>query len=931
MTSSRSIRGVFLKQLFSFQQSLKIPAIGFDFVFSADISYIHLIWKSRERHHEGAMMRKYYSKTTILLSVFLLSLLFFPGYQAFSQNITSPEDHFGFQVGADYHLIDYEQAVEYWKKLEAESPRIRLFEYGKSSDGRPMVLAAVSAEENLAKLDRYKEISKRLSLVKGLSEEEAELLAAQGKAIVWIDGGLHATEVAPAQHIIQLTYDLIHADSPKMKNILDNVICLLVLPNPDGMDMVAEWYGKNLNTPYETCPLPWLYQRYIGHDNNRDSYMMSVAETQNINHVVNHDWYPHIFYNHHQRSPFPTLIFIPPDCEPTNPNLHPLLLRWQNFIGAAIAMAFESEGKQGVISRFLFDTWYPGYVTQICDFHNIISTFSETFLFSYASPRFYSVRDFPPEYRDFTTSLFFTNPWQGGWWRLRDAVEYCLTSSKAVLDIAAKHREEILYAKYAMGKETTERYKNEPPFGWIIPLQQRDPGVTTDLLNKLITLDIDVYQAEEPFKADGIDYPGGTYILPTSQPFGRLLKTLFEIQVYPDLRKYPFLWQSIVEPIELKIPPLQSYDVLGWTLPLQMGVKTVTMNTPVQVKMNQCQKVSLPKGGLSGTGHYGYLIPYETNNAVKAINRTLKEGADVYWSKASFNSSGKNSSRHFSAGTLIIPQTSISDVKMRAIAEDLDLQVSRISKPAVETIKLKKPRLALYQSWTANIDEGWTRLILENYGFPYTSVHNAEIRAGGLENRFDTIILPSQSPGSIINGHRKGTMPPEYVGGILDSGMNNLKSFVESGGTLVAMDAACDLPIEKFHLPVTDITKKLKPDEFFASGLLLNVVFDQNHPVAFGMPEETAGFYAQSPVFQTWAASEDKSEVKIIGRYPGENIMLSGWMLGENYLRNKAAAVEVKMGKGKIILLGFNVQHRGQTAATFKLLFNSLFYSALSN
>ncbi len=870
-------------------------------------------------------------KTAKFLTAFILSLLFFPGNRAFAQDITSTKDYFGFRVGADYHLIDYEKAMEYLRKLEAESPRIKLFEYGKSSDGKPMILAVVSSEENMAKLDHYKEISKRLSLVKGLSVEEAEQLAAEGKAIVWIDGGLHATEVAPAQHIIQLAYDLVTANSHKMNNILDNVICMLVLPNPDGMDMVAEWYESNLDTPYETCPLPWLYQRYIGHDNNRDSFMMSVAETQNINQVVNHDWYPNIFYNHHQRSPFPTLIFIPPDCEPTNPNLHPLLLRWQNFIGAAIAMAFESEGKQGVISRFLFDTWYPGYVTQICDFHNIISTFSETFLFSYASPRFYSVKDFPQEYRDFTTSLFFTNPWQGGWWRLRDAVEYCLTSSLAVLDIAAKHREEILYAKYAMGKETTERYKNEPPFGWIIPRQQRDPGVTTDLLGKLIALDIDIYQAEEPFKADGIEYPEGTYILPTSQPFGRLLKTLFEIQVYPDLRKYPFLWQSIVEPIELKIPPLQSYDVLGWTLPLQMGVNTVMMNAPIKAKMNQCQKVSPPKGSLSGSGHYGYLIPYETNNAVKAINRILKEGGEIYWAKASFNSPGKDSSQDHPPGTLIVPGSSISAEKIGAMADDLSLQISRINKPSVETMKLKKPRIALYQSWIANIDEGWTRLILENHEFPYTSVHNAEIRAGNLKDRFDVLILPSQNSNSIINGHRKGTMPPKYVGGILDTGVDNLKSFLESGGTLVAMDAACGLPIEKFKLPVTDITKKLKPEEFFASGLLLNVVLDPEHPIAYGMPDETAGFYAQSPVFQTWAGSEDKSEAKIIGKYPEENIMASGWMLGENYLRNKAAAVEVKMGQGKIILLGFDVQHRGQTAATFKLLFNSLFYSAISN
>jgi len=273
---------------------------------------------------------------------------------------------------------------------------------------------------------------------------------------------------------------------------------------------------------------PVALSGYIGHDNNRDSFMLSVPETQGLNRVIHHDWYPHIFYNHHQTSPFPALIFVPPDSEPTNLNLPPLLLRWQNFIGTAIAEAFESEGKQGVISRFLFDTWYPGYITQVCDFHNIISTFSETFLFEYATPHFYTVKDFPPEYKDFTISLFFTNPWLGGWWHLRDAVEYCLTASKSVLDLAAKHKQELLYAKYAMGLEPIERYKKEPPFG-------------------------------------------------------RLLKTLFEAQVYPDLRRYPSLWQSIVEAVELKVPPLRTYDVLGWTLPHQMGVATSPLYSPLDV------------------------------------------------------------------------------------------------------------------------------------------------------------------------------------------------------------------------------------------------------------------------------------------------------------------------------------------------------------
>jgi hypothetical protein len=605
-----------------------------------------------------------------------------------------------------------------------------------------------------------------------------------------------------------------------------------------------------------------------------------------------------------------------------------LLLRWQNYIGAAIAKAFEAEGKEGVISRFLFDTWYPGYVTQICDFHNIISTFSETFLYHYATPHFYTVRDFPEEYKDFTISMFYTNPWNGGWWRLRFAVEYCLTASKAVLSLAAKHREELLHAKYAMGKETIERYAKTPPYGWIIPQEQKDPEAATRLVNMLIALDLDVFQAAEPFQADGIDYAKGVYILPTSQPFGRLLKTLFEIQVYPDLRRYPSLWQSIVRPVELKVPPLRTYDVLGWTLPLQMGVKTTTMNSPVRVKMEKISQAASRPGKILGGGNHAYLIPYESENSVVAVNRILKSGAGIFRAKGPFTAEG----RGFSSGTLIVPVSGYSQKAMQLLADELSLQVTRIGNPlSVKTDKLRLPRAALYRPWMANMDEGWTELVLDNHEFSYQPITDAEIRAGSLEERFDVIILPHQDPDSTINGHSQGTMPLAYVGGISATGVRNLRAFVENGGTLVAMGSSCDLAIEHFKLPITNIIKSLKPEEFFGSGLLVKITFDQNHPIALGMPEEAAGFFANSPAFEIFPSrsQEGQDRPEIIGKYADDNIVLSGWMLGEEHLKNKAAVLRISLGRGKVVLLGFRVQHRGQTLATFKLLFNSIFSSAL--
>jgi hypothetical protein len=341
--------------------------------------------------------------------------------------------------------------------------------------------------------------------------------------------------------------------------------------------------------------------------------------------------------------------------------------------------------------------------------------------------------------------------------------------------------------------------------------------------------------------------------------------------------------------------------------------------------MNRIQKYSPDKGSVSGSGNYGFLIPYTTNNSTIAANRILRAGGEIYWAKASFKNNGKS----YPPGTLIVPLSKFSAKKMNDLAENLALHISRIKKqPPIKTYSLTQPRIGLYQPWTANMDEGWTRLILGNHEFPFTTIHNAEIKAGSLKERFDVIVLPNQRPQSIINGRQKGTMPAKYVGGISSSGVRNLKKFVELGGTLLTLGSSCSLPIQEFRLPVKNIIKSLKSEEFFASGLLVRAFFNQDHPVAYGMPEEAACFFAHSPTFQTWSSSKEHNEAKVIGKYPEENIVLSGWMHGEEHLKNKAAAVEVPLGKGKIILLGLRVQHRGQTVGTFKLLFNSLFYAA---
>jgi len=867
------------------------------------------------------MFRRIYCSFRILIPAVLILLL--GGLVSFAQRVPPPEEILGFKVGADFHLASYQQAIEYFRALEQASPMIKLFEMGKTSMGKPMIYAVITSEENMAQLDRFKEISKRLALAKGLTDEEAMRLASEGRAVVYIDGGLHATEVAPAQEKLQLAYDLLTSEEPDIRLIRENTIYLLVFSNPDGMDMVAEWYHSNVGTPYEVSRMPWLYNKYIGHDNNRDSLMNNMVETQNITRLAFQEWYPQIFYNPHQTGPFPSRILIPPLAEPTNPDCHPLMIRWQNLIGCAMAAAFEREKKEGVISRFRFDSWFPGYLDAVGDSHNMISIMTETNLYRYATPYHYTLADFPEEYKDFLVSHFYTNPWKGGWWRLRDAVEYNLTASKAVLHTAALYRKKLLYDRYWMGKDVMARFQKEPPYAWIIPQEQWDVPTAACLLNNMILLGIDVYKAEESFVFDGISYPAGTWVIPMSQPFALFVKAVFEEQSYPDLRNYPHAWQSVSGPQKLTSPPLGSHDVWGWTLPYQMGVKVATVNTPLEVALTPLEKVVPPSGNVERGAGYAYLIYPKTNNSFIAVNRILAKGGEVLRAKDTFSVRGKS----YPPGTFIIPSGSVSRSFIDSIAKELSLTIGGTGgRVSASTFNLKAPRVALYKSWTASMDEGWTRWLFEQYEFPFDNIYDAEVRAGELGKRFDVLVIPSVSTNAIVNGHRPGTIPPQYVGGITSAGVRNIKKFVEEGGTLVLLNSGCLFAIDKLGLPLSNVLRDVKTTEFICSGSLLRMEFDSKHPVAYGMPEVAPAVYARSPAFNIIPSFEGEKAPVVIAKYAEGSLLMSGFLIGEKYLQNRTSAVEVPFGKGKVILLGFGVQHRGQPHVTFKLLFNSLYY-----
>jgi len=853
------------------------------------------------------------------------------------QDIPTPESVLGFQPGADFELATYDESLEYFRRLDAVSDRIELVEVGRTSEGRPWYMALVSSPENLANVERYREISLQLAHPEGLSDEQARRLASEGKAIVHIDGGLHATEVAPTQHTIQLAYDLVTGgDDPEIQAILDNVIVLLwPSVNPDGQNIVAEWYESNLGTPFETAPMVELYQKYVGHDNNRDAYMLSMIESRVIGRTWRH-WEPQIVYIPHQSSPFPTRIWLPPFADPIAAQVHPLMSRTVNFIGMAMAQALEERGQVGATHMIPFDAWYPGYIDYLPMLQNAAAFWTETALYRYATPHFYTVRDFPENRRELRPESLYPSPWQGGWWRLRDAVEYTVTASIATLDFAAKYKRDLLYNRYQAGRDTIRKYEQEPPYAYFIPQQQRDPVAPVELLRRLAFNGVRVYELERAVSLSGIEYPAGTWVVPLDQEYGELVRQVLMVQEYPDFRESP------------DGPPEQPYDAAGWTLPYLMDVRVLEAAEPLSSEMRAAMRLvrgeaadwredsldpapfdSVPglgfdtdpvaagiiplPGRISGSGAAIAVSP-EQNNAFRAVNAALRSGATVRFESGLPGDSGEpgSSGRYLLVGL----QSGNAEETVEALA-------LRAERTAATGTPLPAPRIGLYRPWTASMDEGWTRWLLEQYGFDLLSLRNADFHGTPLAERFDVIILPDIGSRQILEGYSRGTVPARYAGGIGARGVRALDDFVRQGGTVVCMNASSDFAIEELNLPVTNVAADLGRDELFTSGSILEAIADPAHPIMAGMPTRSKIFVWRSPVFTT----EEGFEGAALAKYQEHGSpLLSGYLLGEEYLQGHAAALDVHLGDGHVILLGFKPQWRGQPFGTFRVLFNAALF-----
>jgi hypothetical protein len=795
---------------------------------------------------------------------FAVSLLFVAAAWA---QVPTPQSVLGHKPGDDFYLATYTDALGYFRKVAAASNRIKLVNVGKTTQGLDWYIAFISDPANLAQLDHYKDISRRLALSRGINDEQAHSLSKEMKPIIHIDGGLHASEVANHQHTIQLGYDLVASETPQFQEIRKNLIVELWFSiNPDGQNIVANWYRENLGTPFEVSPLPVLYQEYVGHDNNRDGYMLNMLESREITKATL-ETQPLVFYTQHQSAPFPGRIYLPPFADPISGNMHPLMLRWLSLIGMSIAQHLDDHDLPGSMHQETFDVWYPGYIDNVGNFRHTISFFTETALYRYATPHFYTVDDFPSVRQGLGTEMLYSSPWKGGWWRLADACRYMYEADMAVLDLSVKYREQMQYNKYRAARDTIEHFEKEPPFAYEIPRTQRDAPTAALLMEKLMLNGIEIHQSTKP----------DAWVILMDQPFSGLVKELFEPQQYPTASQRP-------------------YDVTGWTLPYQMGVEAHAMTSPLGKAFRDSLRLVKDMNGLAAPWTRSANASYRAANQIIAAKGTVSVSGDD------------------------LSATGIDKSKIDAILAENHLRAGA----AKEGGKAIKPlRVGLYRPWTASIDEGWTRWILEQFQFPFTNLYNADILGGHLHDHYDTIVIPDISERQILDGYRSGTIPQRYAGGLGDEGVQELRDFVSEGGTLVTFNTASIFAINQFKLPVDNVLNGVPANQFLCSGCLLNVhIEDEKNPLTAGLATDTIVMFERGPAFET----KTDFKGKVLARYPKERSPLaSGYLAGPDKLQGKAAAVEADYGKGRILLLGFKPQWRGQSHAAYKFFFNTFF------
>jgi hypothetical protein len=830
-----------------------------------------------------------------------------------SAQISTPKKFFGFQPGADRKIARWDRIVDYYNLLQKEAPdRIRVVNMGPTTMGNPFLVVTITSAGNLSRLDRLRQVNAAISDPRGRTEQEIRKLVSEGRAVVLQSMSLHASEIGGTQMAPELAYDLLARNDEETRRILDNVVFLMVPSfNPDGQIMVHDWYQKTLGTEYEGADLPWLYHKYVGHDNNRDAFQTNMVESRYMAKLLFRDWIPQAYVDHHHMGPYGARIYLPPYAEPIRPGADPLVWREMSWYGGHMAYKEEEENKSGVLNMAEYSGWGHFGFHWITPFHNIAGMLTESASARLASPMFIhpdqlrgGVRNLPL----YEAQTVFPNPWPGGWWHLRDIVERQKVAAWAVLDLAARNRETVLWNAYLKAKRQTERGAQGKPAAYVVPATQHDPITAATMVNKLLIQGIEVERLTRTFTtAEGMTYPAGSYVVPMAQPKMGVVRYLLGRTSYPDNE-----WTRGRDG-----SPTYPYDMATDTMFEFMGVRVDPVDEPVQAAV---EKVSgeVPLAGKVAGGASAWKFDARLNSSFKVMNALFDKGVEVR--------------RVDRTGDFVVGSN--AQPLLAGLAEDTGVNFDASGAGVLSASRrVQRLRIGMYQRYRGgNIDEGWTRWLLEQYGFPYKSVMDAEIKKGDLNANYDLFILPEDSTAAITGdragdrdrGRRDESIPPEYRSGIGEDGVKALKAFVEKGGTLVTLGDASNFAIDKLGVNVRNIVAKLPSKQFWCPGSTLRVSVDNSNALAYGMPAKALAVYMSgNPVFEL-SPVEHNEDYEVIVRYADRDLLESGWLVGEDAIAKKAAMVSAKLGAGRVVLIGFRPQHRAQTAGTFKLLFNAL-------
>jgi hypothetical protein len=851
-----------------------------------------------------------------------------------SPAVPSPESFLGYPVGADRQLAAWPKVLEYLRAVDAASDRVSIEVAGRSTLGNEMPVVILTSPANQAKLDRYREIARRLAHPEGLSPAEASALVDEGKVIALVSCSIHSTEVGSTQMSMSLVHEVATTTDPDKLSWLDDVV-LLLMPsiNPDGQVMVRDWYEKQKGTPFEGGPMPWLYHQYVGHDNNRDFYMLTQKETQVVNDVLYKRWHPQAFLDEHQMGSTGPRMFVPPQTDPLAPEVHSLIFRQADLLGTNMARRLEEAGKLGVGQDMIFDSYWPGGTRNTAWWKNVTGLLTEVASARIATPIYVD----PGELRggekglpEYGRRSNFPSPWPGGWWRLADIVDYERIATWAYVEALAENRRDFLRNVHRMATEAMAAGSSSAPYAWIVPPGQHDEVAAARLVDLLLRHGVTVTRAASPIRVGFAEYPAGTVVVPAAQPYRAFLLTMLRPQRYPEVQGSN--GGAILEP----------YDVTSWSLPISLGVDVVEAGEPLRGELAPIAEAPWPGGDVAPAAG-GWLVSHAADSVYPLMNRLLAKGASLFWLASA---PAAEAADRWEKGDLWIPPAAVSAAELSRLAVELHVPVRALAAtPVGPRHAVRAARVGLYKPWVASADEGWTRWVLEQYGFPYSNLDNEAIRSGRFTAKTDVLLFPAVGADIIETGRPEretadrlaARLPSEYAGGLDkggpplpgvhggNAGGARIKAWVEGGGTLVALDSSAKYVIKLLGLPVVDVVgeRNAKVD---APGSMLRLLVDPEWPLAYGMRSEEAGWYADSPAFET-SVPDARFDRKVVARYPEDerDILVSGFLRGGEALERKAAAVDFRVGKGRVVLIGFRPQHRAQTVRTFKLLFNALY------